>query len=271
MELNVGNKIRELRRQKNISQEVLAQYLGVTFQAVSKWESATTMPDITLVPAIASFFGISTDELFDYNHYELEKRVNEIIDASLPYRGVDDARCEEILREGLKKYPGNDILLNCLIYSIPVPERSDEVIDICRSLIEGTKEDDVRYDACRILAETYHKLGEYGLAKEALQRIPEIYFTRLELEAALLKGTDRFRAVNIQKNLSADSLLQMLQCLAEHYQEAGEPEKAKIQMEIARDVINAFQKDFLTEGMRSTVYESHRENLEKLNARLQAM
>ena len=98
MELNIGNKIRELRRQKNISQEVLAQYLGVSFQAVSKWESATTMPDITLIPAIASFFGISTDELFDYNHYELEKRVNEIIDASLPYRGVDDARCEEILR-----------------------------------------------------------------------------------------------------------------------------------------------------------------------------
>ena len=69
MELNIGNKIKNLRRQKNISQEVLAQYLGISFQAVSKWESGMTMPDITLIPALASFFGISTDELFDYNYY----------------------------------------------------------------------------------------------------------------------------------------------------------------------------------------------------------
>ena len=60
------------------------------------------MPDITLVPAIASFFGVATDELFDYNHFEMEKRVNEIIEESLPFRGVDDAKCETILREGLK-------------------------------------------------------------------------------------------------------------------------------------------------------------------------
>jgi len=94
MELDIGNKTKGLRRQKNISQEVLA---GVSFQAVSKWESRTTMPDITLIPAIASFFGVSIDELFDYNYYELEKKVDETIHASLPYRGVDDAKCEEIL------------------------------------------------------------------------------------------------------------------------------------------------------------------------------
>lgn len=87
MELNIGNKIKNLRRQKNISQEVLAQYLGISFQAVSKWESGMTMPDITLIPALASFFGISTDELFDYNYYETEKRIREIVDASYPYRG----------------------------------------------------------------------------------------------------------------------------------------------------------------------------------------
>lgn len=68
MEFNIGSKIKKLRRQKNISQEVLAQYLGISFQAVSKWESGQNMPDITLIPALASFFGISTDELFDYNY-----------------------------------------------------------------------------------------------------------------------------------------------------------------------------------------------------------
>lgn len=263
MELNIGNKIKNLRRQKNISQEVLAQYLGVSFQAVSKWESGTNTPDITLIPAIASFFGVSIDELFDYNYYEMEKKVEEIVDESCQYRGKDDQKCEEILREGLKKYPGNDILLNCLIYSIPVPERSDEVISICKSLIEGTRMDDIKYDACRILAETYKKIGEYSLAKEAIEQIPEIYFTKLEVAAALLEGEDKFRAANIQKRLSADSLLDMLECLADYYHKKGEEEKAKIQSNIARKVIEAFEEDFITEGMRNTVYQARKEHAGK--------
>ena len=67
MRLKLGRKIRELRRSRNISQEVSAQYLGVGFQAVSKWENDTAMPDVTLIPAIASFFDVSTDDLFDHS------------------------------------------------------------------------------------------------------------------------------------------------------------------------------------------------------------
>lgn len=268
MELAIGKKIRALRRQKNISQEVLAQYLGVSFQAVSKWESGSTMPDISLIPSIASFFEVSIDELFDFNHYEIDRKVGEIVDASYPYRGIDDAKCEEILREGLKKYPGNDILLNCLIYSIPVPERSDEVITICKSLIEGTKDDEVKYDACRILAGTYKAIGEYGLARDAIEQIPEIYFTKLELAAALLEGEEKFQAAEKQKTLSANGLVDMLECLADYYQEKGENEKAKIQLTIAAKVLAAFQDDFLTKWMRCTIYEARKEDLDRIEERL---
>ena len=55
MMIHLGNKIRELRRSRDISQETLANHLGVSFQAVSKWETGATLPDVTLVPAIASF------------------------------------------------------------------------------------------------------------------------------------------------------------------------------------------------------------------------
>ena len=269
MEIKLGNKIRTLRKQKNISQEVLAQYLGVSFQAVSKWESETAMPDITLVPAIASFFGVSTDELFDYNHFEMEKRVNEIIEESLPFRGVDDAKCEAILREGLKKYPGNDILLNCLIYSIPVPERSDEVISICKSLIEGTKDDSVKYDACRILAETYHVLGQYDLTKETIAMIPEIYFTKLELDAQLLAGEDKFQAAAVQKFLSAESLVEMLQELAEFYEEAGDCDKAKNQLETAKAVIEAFKGDVVKADHHvSNLYQCMQEKMAEIDKQI---
>ena len=67
MNIKLGEKIRSLRKEKNLSQEVLAQYLGVSFQTVSKWETGAPMPDVAMIPAIASFFEMSTDVLFDFN------------------------------------------------------------------------------------------------------------------------------------------------------------------------------------------------------------
>lgn len=56
-------KIAELRKEKGIGQQDLADVLGVSFQSVSKWETGTTMPDITLLPDIARYFKVSVDEL----------------------------------------------------------------------------------------------------------------------------------------------------------------------------------------------------------------
>ncbi|MBQ1223319.1 MAG: helix-turn-helix transcriptional regulator, partial [Oscillospiraceae bacterium] len=61
MNINLGEKLKSLRKEKNVSQEKLAQYLNVSFQAVSKWENASTYPDIELLPEIARFFGITVD------------------------------------------------------------------------------------------------------------------------------------------------------------------------------------------------------------------
>lgn len=56
-------KIAELRKNKGIGQQDLAEVLGESFQSVSKWETGATMPDITLLPAIAEYFNVSVDEL----------------------------------------------------------------------------------------------------------------------------------------------------------------------------------------------------------------
>lgn len=269
MNLNLGKKIKSLRKQRNISQEVLAQYLGVTFQAVSKWENETAMPDITLVPAIAAFFGVSTDELLDFNLYEIEKNVEAIVDEHSRYWDTDKAKAEQILRDGLKKYPGNDVLLNCLVGVIPVPERSAEVIELCKALVEGTRYDDVKYDAYRIMAEAYKASGEYALAKAAIEEIPEIYFTKLQVKALLLDGEDMFEAAVKQKCLSLGHLLEMLTELSDYYAEKGEYDKARIQLTIARDVYEAFRDDFGTQYTRK-IYdafgEERRTILEKLSA-----
>ena len=59
MQLDLGNNIRQLRRRNKKTQEALAEALGVTSQAVSRWESGGSYPDMNLIPSIANFFGVS--------------------------------------------------------------------------------------------------------------------------------------------------------------------------------------------------------------------
>lgn len=63
-DMNIGNQIKTLRLEKKVKQEELANYLGVSTQAVSKWETGASTPDITLLPEIATYFGVVIDELF---------------------------------------------------------------------------------------------------------------------------------------------------------------------------------------------------------------
>lgn len=65
MEL-IGTKIQTLRRNKNLTQAQLAEVLSVSSQSVSKWENNLSVPDISLLPVIARYFGITMDELFNY-------------------------------------------------------------------------------------------------------------------------------------------------------------------------------------------------------------
>ena len=266
--MKLGEKIKSLRKQKNISQEVFANYLGVSFQAISKWENGHTMPDVTMIPAIASFFGVSTDELFDFNLFEIEKQVDAICYEAYKYRFTDTAKSEQILRDGLRRFPGNDIILNNLLYTLDYQARADEVVNLCKTLIESTKDDSVKYDACRILASCYKENGQHDLIAPTLEKIPEIYFTKLELMASLLDGEVSYEAAQKQKNISAEDLIDMLIIAGKYLKENGETEKAISQFRIAQKIMDAFSEDFVeTKWFKSTVYDStgeQRSEIEKL-------
>ena len=241
MEIKMGEKIKALRKQKNISQEVLAQVLGVSFQAVSKWETGTCMPEVTLIPAIAGFFEVSTDELFDFNLIEQENKVMDIVGKAAEIRDKKPAEAEEILRQGLKQFPGNEILLNNLLYTMRAPERSEEVVTLCKSILEVTKIDECKYDVLRILAETYHAMGYQALVGPTLEQIPEIYFTKLELMADLLEGEEALKAARSQAYLDRDSLLDMLARTSHIYRKQGKTEQAEEYADLVRTVYALFE------------------------------
>ena len=65
-EINIASVIIQKRKEKGITQDALAEYIGVTKASVSKWETAQSYPDITLLPVLATYFNISIDELMGY-------------------------------------------------------------------------------------------------------------------------------------------------------------------------------------------------------------
>lgn len=80
MEHNIGVNIRRLRIEREMTQEELANFARVSFQAVSKWETGTTMPDISLLPRLAELFGVRIDDLFGITDRDELARVDGIID-----------------------------------------------------------------------------------------------------------------------------------------------------------------------------------------------
>lgn len=216
--MNIGNKIKALRKAKGITQEQLANAVGISFQAVSKWENNIALPDITLAPVLANYFGISMDELFDFCPTEKEKEIEKIVDESYKFRESDPQKSRAILEEGLKKYPENDILLNNILYVVTDP---DETIDIAAKLTERTLNNEVKYDALRFLAYAYKKKGDLKSAENAVEQIPEIYFTKLTEVAFLLDGEPKRNAAEKQKWISFENLLQMMWKLAECHEADG--------------------------------------------------
>ena len=241
MNIKLGDKIRTLRKSKNISQEVLAQYLGVSFQAVSKWENGENLPDVTMIPAIAIFFDVSTDELFDFNRLETEQKIQQACWDIANIRYDEPEKAEKMLRDLLKQYPGNEIILNNLLYTMRSPERSAEVITLCKSILEVVTQDDVKYDVLRILAETYHEIGEPALVKSTLELIPEIYFSKLELAANLLEGKDAMDAARLHASICRDDLIDMLSRMSQLCRQQGENRKAAEMSELTKAVYALFE------------------------------
>lgn len=270
MNIRMGEKIRTLRKERNLSQEVLAQYLGISFQAISKWENGSAMPDVAMIPAIASFFNVSTDELFDFNRLDTERKVQQACWDIADWRNEDPEKAERAYRDLLKQYPGNEIILANLLYVLQKLERNAELIDLCKSVIASAKLEDIRYDAARIMAEAYKAEGEYSLCKNAIDLIPEFFFTHLEEKALLLDGDDMFHPAWQQKEQSLDSFVLMTMRLADYYEAAGETQKAKCQLQQAKDAILIVKQDEVPPFWKENYYMSDgTKRLSELDRRLE--
>lgn len=206
--MDMGDKLRALRREKKLTQEQLAEHLQVSSQAVSKWETGASCPDLDMVLRLAAFYQVSTDELLDFDRRRIDAEVDALVAESVPLRR-EPARAEAFYREALRKYPNNEVLLNCLLMVIP-NERAGEKLEIGEKLLDCSRDDEIRLDVLRLLALTSRAAGERALAERYLARLPELYFLKTEVAAFLKDGEARLAEIRKTEEVCAEILAAML-------------------------------------------------------------
>ncbi len=117
--IHIGETIKKLRKEKNLTQDELANFLGVSYQSVSKWERCESYPDITLVPSIASFFGVTTDLLLGVNTVDKENRIKayeEKYEALKIEKRFEEA--SELMKEAIAEFPDSYRFLANYMHSL---------------------------------------------------------------------------------------------------------------------------------------------------------
>ncbi|MBP3294143.1 MAG: helix-turn-helix domain-containing protein, partial [Clostridia bacterium] len=140
-----GN-LKKLRKNADITQEKLAECLGVLPQTVSKWERAETYPDIETLPSLANFFGITIDELLGNDQLRTEEIIDQMIAGIRETaRQGDEERAVEMARAGYRRYPSSYKMMDYLctvLQSYDVTdanwsERKTEIRRVAERILEG--------------------------------------------------------------------------------------------------------------------------------------
>lgn len=204
--MKIGETIKKLRKKKDITQEKLADYLGITYQAVSKWENGTAMPDITLIVPLANYFGVSVNELFSFDEEANNEKVDTYLEKcqKLNHLGkVSD--CIVLMREALAEYPRNFHIMKNLADALWTEgtgsdsrqkqnqEYFAEAIGLCERILEDCTEDGIRHDAIEILCRSYAETGQREKAVALASTMPCMYRSSDSLLGSILEGEERLK------------------------------------------------------------------------------
>jgi len=138
MNLNIGAKIKTMRLAASMTQEQLANRLGVSAQAVSKWESGTNMPDIQILPDLSVIFGVSIDSLFDMTDESKMERLENMLDSVRFLADEDFRNAENYLKDcmGKGEQEGKATLLLAMLYNKRAREYQEQASPLARKALE---------------------------------------------------------------------------------------------------------------------------------------
>ena len=191
MNIAIAEKLKQLRNIKGLTQEELAGFLDVSFQAVSKWDRGECFPDITLLPGLANFFNVSIDELMGMNDIRNQERLNDI------FQRVHDDEAEnkydeavELLRHAVKTFPNHYGLISelALALSFSNPNDTKEAIALSERVLENSTSEKIRSTVRANLCFLYKRAGDLKKAMDLARTLPHVWESREMLRVELAEG-----------------------------------------------------------------------------------
>lgn len=179
MQVNIGEKIKELRKKNGRKQEDLATALGVTPQAISRWEANGGYPDMGMIPAIANYFHITIDELFGYNN-DRDRIIRGYNDKAqkMLNNNEDMTECIALLRRGLEEFPDRVDFKTKLACALIKQgwEKNSEVPNVFWEEAAALYEELLVHDQSSIipLLSIYSMLGKYEQAEKRALEQPDL-------------------------------------------------------------------------------------------------
>ena len=204
MELYIGQNLKNFRKARNLTQEEVAKHLGISFQSISKWERNDGYPDITMLPVLAHYYGVTIDELIGMNELESAQALEEINKQWEENRSNNNHSANvQLMRDALKLYPNNALLLVQLSASL---ERLDgtesekqeylrQSIEVQEQIISYCDDSEVRGSVLFNIAHAYYRYGDYDKALAYAEKLPNAYKSRENALVLILADEARKNAV----------------------------------------------------------------------------
>lgn len=188
MDITICRRLRELRSQKMNTQEQLAAHLGITIQAVSKWERGEGYPDIAMLPAIAAYYNVTVDNLLGVDKAAKQKMLEEYAAKS---KKADTPERIKLWREAYQEFPNEPLVLHHLCWALrseSLTEHIEEIIALSKRLLKEATQSGEYFGAINNLCRAYICLGNIEEAKRYASMAGRYIGTENQLMIHILEG-----------------------------------------------------------------------------------
>lgn len=222
--MSIGSIIKQLRRERDITQEQLAEYLGITSRAVSQWECDRTAPDLSQIPALCHVFNVSSDTLLGIDTRRAEEDARACIEeAKETYLRLGKfEEYADALRETNRRFPRSYPVMHALaealvgLYSRKKRKDYSEPIALCQRVLAECTDSLLRYETADTLATAYHYAGMEKEERELVEQMPRAYQTYENCMVYRWEGDAGLEERHKYMSFLVSELFAMLQTLSRH-------------------------------------------------------
>lgn len=195
--MSIGTTIKRLRRERDITQEQLAECLGISASAVSQWECDKSCPDVSQLPILSNIFNVTTDEILSVNIQNNQKRIEALSKEAMDlFNAGSGTEAESVLRRALTEFPNScklmehlSMILYCKAFSCGADKEQalDESFELAERVMNDCTDIEIKAEAIRTVVNIYIDRGNLADAEKTAKKLPQL--TRNDLLASVYKGS----------------------------------------------------------------------------------